>query len=63
MVLAQLPLLSVWYLFILLPRWGWEKLHLYQAALCISAASAGNDRDLGCCLLCFGQGSEPATPS
>lgn len=33
MVLAQLPLLSVWYLFILLPRWGWEKLHLYQAAL------------------------------
>ncbi|KAK2546445.1 hypothetical protein Q9966_000222 [Columba livia] len=35
MVLAQLSLLSAWYLFILLPWWDWEKLHFCQGALCI----------------------------
>ena len=58
MVLAQLPLLSAQYLFILLPRWGWEKLHFCQVALRISVTiSRERQRKLSCCLPCCGQGS------
>lgn len=35
MVLAQLPLLSAWYLFVLSAWWGWERRHFCQVALCV----------------------------